>query len=695
MRTLIILFSILVSFHLSANHVKKGFKELAASNYSYSLHHFQKALKKDKAVSAYGLTKLYLAPGMYNIDSSFKYIVLSEQSFAVLDSKKRLKIKEFQCDSLAIIELKMTISNLFYERLMKLPNLVSVNDFILTHAWSFRIPLAIDTRDSLAFSDALVENTSLGFQDYMANYPNSKLLKEAQVHFFDCQLKENTSSNKLEDLEAFLVNYPESPYREEVEDRIYNQYEMGNDLNDLTYFVRHFSTSRHAVNAWRKLFQLFMKDYSDQRLEEFKGLYADFPFMMELDNEIDLFKSTFYPYKNDGKYGFIQRNGDIVIEAKYDQVSPFREGLSIVLSGEFYGAIDKRNHLVIDAKFDDMEDFNLGKSIVEKDNVFGLVDRVGNFIFPLEYEDMGWLTDSLLYAKKNGLFGIYNSANVVQSELFFEDIIPFDGKLARVVKNGKVGFINRELSLVLQTEFDDLITYTDSSFIYTIADKMGLVHIKNNWKTNAVYDEIYPLHYGISMVRTKDKLGYIDAKGNLILALQFEQFPNFSKVGAFTKDGALIKKKGKYMLINEKGKITLPLPYESIGEWGEWMPVMKGFKWGFVNQKAKEMTLFEYDFVEKVSNSLFIVEKNGLSGLLTTNGSFVLPLVYKSIVQLGTNLLLVEDKNGFGVSTRDGQIRIPAMYSQIKYYEKDVLILYKDDGISFYFITTGSFVHPK
>ena len=91
MRTLIILFSILVSFQLSANHVKKGFKELAASNYSYSLHHFQKALKKDKAVSAYGLTKLYLAPGMYNIDSSFKYILLSEQSFAILDSKKRLK----------------------------------------------------------------------------------------------------------------------------------------------------------------------------------------------------------------------------------------------------------------------------------------------------------------------------------------------------------------------------------------------------------------------------------------------------------------------------------------------------------------------------------------------------------------------------------------------------------------------------
>ncbi len=695
MRTLIILFSILVSFQLSANHVKKGFKELAASNYSYSLFHFQKALKKDKAVAAYGLTKLYLAPGMYNIDSCFKYILMSEQSYVLLETKKRLKIEEYHCDSIAIFALKMTISKLFFERLMKSPTLESVNDYILIHPWSSSIPSAIDTRDSLAFSDALVVNTSACFQNYMDVYPNSKLVNEAQVHFFDCQFKENTGSNKLEDLEAFLVNYPESPYREEVEDSVFKYYEIGNNINELTYFVRHFSTNRNVNSAWRKLFQLFMKDYSDQRLEEFKGLYADFPFMTELNNEIDLFKSTFYPYKKDGKYGFIQSNGEIIIAANYDQVSPFKEGLSIVLSGEFYGAIDKRNHLVIDGKFDDMEDFNLGKSIVEKDNVFGLVDRVGNFIFPLEYEDMGWLTDSLLYAKKNGVFGIYNASNSVQSELFFEDIIPFDGDLARVMKNGKVGYINRQLAFVLQAEFDDLIPYTDSSFVYTIADKMGLVHIKNNWKTNAVYDEIYPLHNGISMVRTKDKLGYIDAKGNLILALQFEQFPNFSKVGAFTKDGALIKKKGKYMLINEKGKITLPLPYESIGEWGEWIPVMKGFKWGFINQKAKEMTLFEYDFVEKVTNGLFIVEKNGVSGLLATNGSFVMALVFKSIVQLGTNLLLVEDKNGFGVFSRDGQIRIPAVYSQIKFYDKDTLVLYKDDVISYYFLVTGIFVHPK
>ena len=695
MRKIFFLLSFSIFFNLSANHIKKGFKELAASNYSYALSHFQKGFKRHTAAAAYGIATLYFSTAKYNIDSTYKYMLICEQSFRYLDAKKRLKLQDYKCDSMAISNLKIKISSLFYERLLLSPSIESLDDFIAIHSWSLCIPKAIDFRDSLALNQAVITNTSASFKHFMLLYPESKFLPVSKIKYFDCQYNEETASNRLEDLDAFLLNYPENPHYDEVQNRVYEHFEKLNDIEELTYFIRKYENNRNVLDAWRKLYQLFMKDYSDKRLAEFKKSFPDFPFMRDLDNEINRYQSAYYPFKLNEKFGFIQNDGEIIIAADYDQVNPFKEGLSIVLSSELFGAIDRRNHVVIDFKFDNMEDFNLGKSIVEKDNLFGVIDRNGNFVFPMEFEDIGWLTDSLLYAKKNGFFGIYDVDNHLQSDLILEDIIPFSGDLARIVMNGKIGYLNKDLKIELPTEFDEVIPFTDSSFIYSVADKKGLVHSKNAWKTNAYYDEIYPLNFGVSMVRINDKIGYIDARGNLLLALQFDQFVNFSKAGAFTKDGAIVKKKNKYMLINEKGKILFTYPYESINEWGDWIPVMKAFKWGFINQKAKVMTLFEYDFVEKVSNSLFIIEKNGLSGLLATNGSFVLPLAYKSIVQLGANLLLVEDENGFGVATRDGQILIPTMYSQIKYYEKDVLILYKDDGISFYFITTGMFVHPK
>ena len=695
MRKIFFLLSFSIFFNLSANHIKKGFKELAASNYSYALSHFQKGFKRHTAAAAYGIATLYFSKAKYNIDSTYKYMLICEQSFRNLDAKKRLKLQAYTCDSMAISNLKIKISSLFYERLLLSPSIESLNDFIAIHSWSLCIPKAIDFRDSLALNQACITNTSASFKNFMLLYPESKFFQVSKSKFFDCQFHEKTDSDRLEDLDAFLLNYPENPHYDEVQNRVYEHFEQLNDIEELTYFIRKYENNRNILAAWRKLYQLFMKDYSDKRLAEFKKSFPDFPFMRDLDNEINRYQSAYYPYKLNEKFGFIQNDGEIIIAADYDQVNPFKEGLSIVLSSELFGAIDRRNHVVIDFKFDNMEDFNLGKSIVEKDNLFGVIDRNGNFVFPMEFEDIGWLTDSLLYAKKNGFFGIYDADNHLKSDLFLEDIIPFSGDLARIVMNGKIGYMNKDLKIELPTEFDEVIPFTDSSFIYSVADKKGLVHSKNTWKTTADYDEIYPINSGVSMVRINDKIGYIDARGNLLLALQFEQFVNFSKAGAFTKDGAIVKKKNKYMLINEKGKILVTYPYECINEWGDWIPVLKNFKWGFVDQKAKVVTLFEYDFTEKINNSLFIVEKNGLLGVLTTKGVFSIPIAFKSIVRLGKDFLLVEDQNGFGLYSIEGKLIIPTIYNLIKYYEKDVLVLQKNDSLSYYQINSGAFIEPK
>ena len=93
MRIYLILFLFIWSFSLSANHIKKGFKELEACNYSYALGHFQKGIKKHTAVAAYGMARLYLSPAKYSIDSCYKYLLMSEQSFSLLDNNKREKIK--------------------------------------------------------------------------------------------------------------------------------------------------------------------------------------------------------------------------------------------------------------------------------------------------------------------------------------------------------------------------------------------------------------------------------------------------------------------------------------------------------------------------------------------------------------------------------------------------------------------------
>jgi hypothetical protein len=180
-----------------------------------------------------------------------------------------------------------------------------------------------------------------------------------------------------------------------------------------------------------------------------------------------------------------------------------------------------------------------------------------------------------------------------------------------------------------------------------------------------------------------------------MLALQFEQFTNYAKVGSFTEKGAIVRKKNKFLLIDTKGKVLLTLPFELIGECGDWIPCMKNFKWGFINSNGKETTLFDYDFVEKVSSNLYIVEKAGLVGLFSTSGTYVLPLSYVSIEKLENNLFLVEDSNGFGISTTEGKLIVPPSFPKITYYDQDIFELYSQHSVSYYLIKSGIFINPK
>ncbi|EAK9856530.1 WG repeat-containing protein [Campylobacter lari] len=52
------------------------------------------------------------------------------------------------------------------------------------------------------------------------------------------------------------------------------------------------------------------------------------------------------------KYGFIDKQGNLVIEAKYDNAWGFSEGLARVELNGKYGFVDKQGNLVIETEYD-------------------------------------------------------------------------------------------------------------------------------------------------------------------------------------------------------------------------------------------------------------------------------------------------------------------------------------------------------
>ena len=103
----------------------------------------------------------------------------------------------------------------------------------------------------------------------------------------------------------------------------------------------------------------------------------------ELEKEYDYvgdFTDGLARVEKDGKWGYIDRKGTVVIDLIYDFVGYFHEGLVGVKKDGKYGFLDREGNVVIELIYDDVTDFSDDIAEVELDGEWFYIDRQGNRI---------------------------------------------------------------------------------------------------------------------------------------------------------------------------------------------------------------------------------------------------------------------------------------------------------------------------
>lgn len=88
-----------------------------------------------------------------------------------------------------------------------------------------------------------------------------------------------------------------------------------------------------------------------------------------------------------GKYGYVNQNGKVIIPLEYDFLSRFNSGLALAEKNneEFY--IDKKNNILkLQNDYDDLRLFYDGMALVKKNDKYGYVDATGKEVIPCEYD---------------------------------------------------------------------------------------------------------------------------------------------------------------------------------------------------------------------------------------------------------------------------------------------------------------------
>ncbi len=153
-----------------------------------------------------------------------------------------------------------------------------------------------------------------------------------------------------------------------------------------------------------------------------------------------------------GKTGFLDKNGEVIVDYIFDQVFPFHHGRAKVRIGEHYGFIDKTGKIIIPVEYESLSEYYKGVSRAFKNGQLGFLDEQGNLKYGW-YNYIGNIEDNLALISRNGKYAYINDLTGKPITDFYDYIEAFDKEgIARVGKDGEYFLINRKGKTIKKLE---------------------------------------------------------------------------------------------------------------------------------------------------------------------------------------------------------------------------------------------------
>lgn len=160
-------------------------------------------------------------------------------------------------------------------------------------------------------------------------------------------------------------------------------------------------------------------------------------------------------------WGFIDKEGRVVIEQRFGIAMPFSEGLAAVSIDGQMGFIDKAGAIAIEARYSQVSSFSEGLAPVETDGKFGYIDKAGNMVVSPQFNSAFSFSDGVARVTMDGLTGYIDTTGEFVIQPQFEYALDFSDGLAQIYKNNKYGYVDKEGNLVIRPQYKYAECFSD------------------------------------------------------------------------------------------------------------------------------------------------------------------------------------------------------------------------------------------
>ncbi len=216
------------------------------------------------------------------------------------------------------------------------------------------------------------------------------------------------------------------------------------------------------------------------------------------------------------KWGFIDKNGNMVIPTQYIIVLGFTEGLTGVKVNDKWGFIDKNDKMVIPAKYDIINRFSEGLSCVKINGKYGFIDKNDNMVIPATYDLAGWkFSEGLVPVQVNGKYGFIDKNENFRIPPKYDYASPFsDGLSAVRYNNNKYVFIDKNGNIAIHADYDNTRSFSEGLAAVKVGGKWGFIDKNGNLVIPAIYTWAFDFSNGVASVGINARDAWIDRNGN-------------------------------------------------------------------------------------------------------------------------------------------------------------------------------------
>lgn len=192
------------------------------------------------------------------------------------------------------------------------------------------------------------------------------------------------------------------------------------------------------------------------------------------------FSEGLISYSSNGMHGknIMDKTGKTVYKSHYDEIKPFKNGVTLVKDNNGYGMIDKDFKVIVEPQYTELyidEDVLVAKN---KEGKWGYLDLYGKEIIPFNFESAYGFSNELANVKVNGKYGYIKKNGDFVIPPIYDDSTDFDENGYAVIKQG-------ELFSIIDVEQNPLIPFKNTpSEVFSVRNELGKLNAKSDVDVN-------------------------------------------------------------------------------------------------------------------------------------------------------------------------------------------------------------------